>query len=201
MLVVAFMGVFLRVHPSTLLDYGVRDWVIGHRSSAAIAFFAFVSTVGSVTPIIAYTAVVLLATALYRRSMRPLAGLAACGMAVPAYLGVKSLVLRARPSGVGNAFEGTYSFPSAHATTSSAVCCTLAYLLWREHLASRDGAILIASLAPCVIGLSRVYLDVHWTTDVLGGWCLGVAIAVITALAYEALGGPIAPTPASQDTR
>ncbi|MGI8547503.1 MAG: phosphatase PAP2 family protein [Gemmatimonadaceae bacterium] len=42
-------------------------------------------------------------------------------------------------------------------------------MLWRERLISRGLAISVGVAGPLLVGLSRVYLDVHWATDVLGG--------------------------------
>ena len=199
LLVFVTLGIVVHQHAATAFDATVRDWVVSNRSPAAIAFFSLVSTIGSVTPMIVCSAAALLTLSLRRRSMVPLVGLMASAVAVLAYLGMKRMVLRARPSGVGNALEGTYSFPSAHATTSSAVCCTLGYLLWRERLVSGAVAVIIATLAPFVIGLSRVYLDVHWATDVIGGWELGLAIAAATVLAYESRNDAVAHVSVARD--
>ena len=52
---------------------------------------------------------------------------------------------------------------------------TLMYLLWRERLVSLLPAFLVGVGWPLLVGFSRVYLDLHWATDVLGGWLLGLA--------------------------
>ena len=57
--------------------------------------------------------------------------------------------------------------------------------LWREELLTPGTALPLATVAPLLIGTSRVYLDVHWATDVLGGWSVGAAVAAISALVYE----------------
>ena len=185
----ASLGAFVSVHPRTGFDDSARRWALAANGPAGTALFSFVSKVGSVTPMIVYAVIVVAFVALYRRSMvLPLTVLFAPAIAVFAYLGSKSIVTRPRPSGVGNAFEGTYSFPSAHATTSSAVCCAVAYLLYREGLVSGFTCVAAATIICLLVGLSRVYLDVHWATDVIGGWCLGIAIGASTSALYAASG-------------
>ncbi|MGW0177857.1 phosphatase PAP2 family protein [Nocardia sp. NPDC003345] len=77
------------------------------------------------------------------------------------------------------------SYPSGHATGSAAVIGVLATLCWfRIH--RRAVARLVAILAAVfviLVGLSRVYLGVHWPTDVLAGWTLGGFLVVLGALA------------------
>ena len=45
-----------------------------------------------------------------------------------------------------------------------------------------------------LVGLTRLYLDVHWTTDVIGGWAVGLFVAAVTAALYERLRKSIPPT-------
>ena len=81
--------------------------------------------------------------------------------------------------------DSSYSFPSGHATVSAAVCCTLAYVLWREGFVGRWTALAFAVVVPILVGVSRLYLNVHWATDVLGGWIVGLMIAALSAALYD----------------
>lgn len=72
------------------------------------------------------------------------------------------------------------SFPSGHAMLSATVYLTLGALI--GHFAGRRLIRLyilgVAILLTALIGFSRIYLGLHWTTDVLGGWCVGAAWAL-----------------------
>ena len=78
------------------------------------------------------------------------------------------------------------SFPSGHSLETSAVSLTVAYVLAREGLADGRIAIPAALAVPAISGIGRLYLDRHWSTDVMAGWLAGVTVAAGCAAAYEA---------------
>ncbi|MDI4665738.1 phosphatase PAP2 family protein [Xanthobacter autotrophicus] len=71
------------------------------------------------------------------------------------------------------------SFPSGHAMLSAVVYLTLGALLARTQARTRVKVYLLGAAAALtvIVGVSRIYLGVHWPTDVLGGWALGAAWA------------------------
>lgn len=83
----------------------------------------------------------------------------------------------------------TASFPSGHALLSAAIILPMAALLARtvRAQAARRLIVLSALLLTLLVGASRVYLGVHWPTDVLAGWCFGIFWAGATLHAAESL--------------
>lgn len=172
-------------HESTSFDAAVQGWVLGHQARWIDVIFVAVTTVGGMGPMLALA--VLAALVLWRRGHRFVAArvLLAPAAAILLFTIVKNVYARPRPLGLGGSVPSSFSFPSGHATASTAVCCTLAYIWWRESLVRGPRALALAVFAPLLIGASRVYLNVHWTTDVLGGWSAGLFIAVLSAMLYD----------------
>lgn len=110
--------------------------------------------------------------------------LAIAGGAVMSTL-LKLLFARERPELVHHLVEVTNaSFPSGHAMNSAIVYLTLGALLARTEpsRAIRLYLIGLAIFLTLIIGFSRVYLGVHWPSDVAAGWSVGSAWAIICSL-------------------
>ena len=111
---------------------------------------------------------------------------------------------RPRPDLVPHAvLTYTSSFPSGHATGAAATYLTLGALLARFQARRRMKAYLltIGVLTTLSVGLSRIYLGVHWPTDVLAGWTLGAGWALLCWTVARLLQhrGGIEPTPDGSD--
>ena len=103
---------------------------------------------------------------------------------------MKAAVRRVRPDLVTHLVsEDTFSFPSAHAANSALVFLTIAALATRHEAdgTTRRYAMAVAIIMTLLIGVSRVYLGVHWPSDVLAGWCFGAGWATLWLVVAERL--------------
>jgi undecaprenyl-diphosphatase len=98
---------------------------------------------------------------------------------------LKAWIDRPRPAIVAH-LDLVYSssFPSGHAMMTPAVYLTLASILAAGERRRSEKVLLLGGSAvlTVAVGVSRVYLGVHWPTDVLGGWTLGAATALAAAI-------------------
>jgi len=124
--------------------------------------------------------------------------LVAIGLISPITTGIKDLVGRVRPQFAhGGALDHSKSFPSGHASgiaTMVVVALVLGWPFWSRTV--RRVALVIGVLAIVVVGLSRMWLGVHYLSDVVAGWALGVAWTLAVAAAFGAFPGGRAALPA-----
>ncbi len=100
--------------------------------------------------------------------------------------GLKALVGRERPVWPDPVDSAQYAaYPSGHAMTATVVCGLLLWLLprpvqGRVRVARMVAAWTVAVVSVLGVGFTRVYLGVHWPSDVLAGWLLGVALVALS---------------------
>jgi undecaprenyl-diphosphatase len=120
---------------------------------------------------------------------------------------LKAVVGRPRPIWPDPVDSAHYTaFPSGHAMTAMVVCGLLLWLLHHHGVARAlwRTAVTVAVISVVGVGLTRVWLGVHWPTDVVGGWLLGalvVALAVLVHRRWQRPAGEGEPRgiPAAQD--
>jgi len=137
-------------------------------------FFVVVAALGYQWGVVPLDAALVVALG-WRRRMREglFAGIAIIGSAL-LNLGAKPLFARDRPSlWESIAPEGNYSFPSGHAMGSMTLACVLVLLCWWTRV--RWPVCVAAIVFVTLVGASRVYLGVHYPSDILAGWAAAIA--------------------------
>lgn len=168
----------------TALDDAVGGWIRGLRTDALTAFFKALSPLVSTSVF----AVLLVAFAalfafVFKRRLEPLLLIVNLAVAFGLYRGLKGVFERPRPSADALIHAAGYSFPSGNALMSASFYGLTAYLLYRYWKKRGPGRAWFAAVFGVVlillIGLSRVYLGVHYPTDILAGFAVGGAWMLI----------------------
>ncbi|MBQ3611990.1 MAG: phosphatase PAP2 family protein [Firmicutes bacterium] len=180
----AFFALWLMVEvgDASLIDDPVRNAVISTRSDWLTPVMKAITYMGN-WQTITVICLILLAFRKTRLTYGVPLSIGALFVSL-ANKGIKAIVMRPRPDQAMFLIEqGGWSFPSGHSITSMFFYGMAIWLIRRNVTDPGLADILTVLLAiPMVlIGVSRVYLGVHYPTDVLAGWCLGVL--VIAAIA------------------
>jgi undecaprenyl-diphosphatase len=172
------------------IDEVVLQWVREHQDPNLRRSLADLTALGSATVlalVALFAAGALLRNRLYGRAL--LVVLVAVGSYF-ASEGLKSVVDRPRPPAVGPggpAVPASASFPSSHALRSAAVLLVAALALRRgmEWATGRGAGLYLlgwAVVLVLLIGASRLYLEAHYLSDVVGGWLVGLGFVVVYAV-------------------
>ncbi len=147
-------------------------------------FFLIVTDIGGIIASV-LLAVFVSGVYIYRKDWSKLIFFAsAVGGAVALNTLLKLLFSRARPDLWEQlVVESSFSFPSGHAMASSALAFALIVLLWSTRW--RWTALATGAVYVFLVGLSRLYLGVHYPTDVLAGWVMSAAWVTIVWLILE----------------
>lgn len=167
------------------LDKAVQNFFFSLRGPVQDVIISSITHLSDTVTIIAFCIVLLI---LPNRKTYGLPVSLACLSGVAIYKPLKHFVLRARPdASLHLVTQGGYSFPSGHSVTSIVFYGLMLYLIQKHCKNEKLKTVLswICGILAVVIGPSRIYVGVHWPTDVLAGWCLGGGILIIAILILE----------------
>jgi membrane-associated phospholipid phosphatase len=175
---------------STAFDSQITHWFVDHRTPTWTDAMRIVTSLGSsavVVPLAILVVVVLLVAR--RRWLALLVALAVGGASLLSVL-TKDVIGRDRPP-LDLRLQQAHSsaFPSGHSTQAAATYFALAVVVMvlSHSRPLRAVTWTVATLIVFLVGVSRVYLGMHWATDVLGGWLLGIVWVVGVAVALAPL--------------
>jgi undecaprenyl-diphosphatase len=181
------------------LDRSVADWAFYHRSAFSTSALERITSLGTAQVVIVLAVVVAVFDLIRTRNRwcAPFLVVVLAGMEFVT-LGVKDLVGRVRPALVPAASHLGPSFPSGHSATAAAFYAAAALVLGRQL--QWHGRQLLAGTAigiAVAVAASRVLLDLHWLSDVIGGLALGWGWFALCALTF---GGRMLRPTAAVDT-
>lgn len=165
-------------------DKAVLIWINQTTNPAFDAFFVTITEAGGVIVLGLFSVLLFIYMLAKKKYLK--ATLVAAGIGGAALLNVilKSTFDRPRPDlWEWLVVESNFSFPSGHATASMALALVLIALAWKTHY--RGAVIAGAAFYVLVIAYSRLYLGVHYPTDIVAGWLTSIAwFALLIASMY-----------------
>lgn len=181
-------------------DEPFMEWVHGHESPGMTTTMSVVTELGGLVavPVIA----VLWAGLLWWRGRRRDAALLAATVIGATLLNtaLKAVFQRDRPDFWEHlVVENSFSFPSGHAMASMSLAAALVVIAWRTRW--RWPAIVLGVVYVLVVGISRIYLGVHFPSDILAGWCVALLWTTVVVVVLDGASrrrrapGPARPRP------
>lgn len=175
MFIISFSLIAYFVEAEKLISFDTRviAFVQSFESKFLTAIMKFLSFIGSTVAVIFITigSAFFLYRILHHRRELILLAITMIGSTLLNML-LKSIFQRARPEINQIVFEEGFSFPSGHSMAAFSLYGVLTFLLWR-HIRTRAGRgllLTVNSLMILLIGLSRIYLGVHYPSDVIGAY-------------------------------
>ena len=183
---VSFLLVALLKSSFTTVDAKVNLWATSIQTSSFTAIAKIVAYIFDTTALLAIS--LLIAVYLFYKNYRinSVLLLGAMGGDAAIVAITKTLVHSARPLN-GLMHDAGSSFPSGHTAGSIVLCGLLTYFGWQYWKSPKakalSGALFVATTF--VVGFDRVYLNVHWFSDVLGGCLLGIFWLTFFILTFQ----------------
>lgn len=146
--------------------------------------FKVITVLGNTKTIIAVNALIIVITLFTRRFklfVLPIASI--CSGAFNTAL--KYLFSRPRPVGIELIAQGGFSYPSGHSAISALFYGALVYLLMKSNFKYKKLLMILPIILMILIPLSRIYLGVHYLSDIIGGFSLGFSILSLILIIFD----------------
>jgi len=172
------------------IDSSAENYSTSIRNGFLTSFMKIITDLGDWKIIFVLTAIIA-AFLLYRKKLKHLFVLILSVVAGEGIIWtIKNLVERARPD-VVNAlvYESSYSFPSGHAFISLSFYALIMYFVYKssESKTIKTITVIASLLIVFLIGVSRVYLGVHWISDVVAGSFLGICWVFLMIFIFKSI--------------
>ena len=172
------------------VDVAIQTWFGQERQPAMTVLFSIATNIGGAIGLGAIVVAVAALLLVRKERASAIFVVVTVGVGELLNLGLKMIFMRTRPD-LTSALTAArwYSFPSGHAMASFITFGALAYIMLRRPWpwAAKSACLALALTMAVLVGLSRVYLGVHWASDIAGAWSAGTVWLTATVVAFEML--------------
>lgn len=176
LLIFIILGCLVKSNKELILDNIVYNFISPYINNNLTNVIEFITFLGSAFSVITIT--LLIALFVKNKKIGLFVFLNLIIITIFQYT-LKPLFGRLRPLNINLIEETNYSFPSGHSMTAMAFYGFIIYLIYKSNLKYKKICIIALSILILLIGLSRVYLGVHFITDVFGGFVFSLAYLII----------------------
>ena len=176
LIIFLILGYLVKTKSDIYLDTIVYNFISKFINNNLTHIVKFITFLGSATFVISLTVLALL----FIKNKRIGIFMAIDLIVITIFQHIlKPIFGRIRPLDINLIKETSYSFPSGHSLTAMAFYGFIIYLIYKSNLKYKKLYIILLSILILLIGLSRVYLGVHYITDVLGGFTFSLFYLII----------------------
>ena len=176
LIIFLILGYLVKTNNEILIDTVVYNFIFKFINDNLTPIVKLITFLGSATSIITITVMVLIV--LKNKKIGLFMILDLIIITIFQYI-LKPIYGRLRPVEINLIEETNYSFPSGHSLTAMAFYGFLIYIIYKSNLKYKKVYIVLLGILILSIGLSRVYLGVHFITDVLGGFVFSIFYLII----------------------
>ncbi len=176
LLIFILVATIVLIDKERVIDEAIYNFIFNFRCNLLDNYFTFITHFGDTIFIVCFVTIFIL---IQRKKESLFLAISAIDSSLLTWL-LKQLFLRERPSHLKLIKQGGYSFPSGHAMISMCVYGYLFYLVLKiKNKPLKYILIFILSLLIISIGISRIYVGVHYPTDVIAGYLIGLIEVIL----------------------
>ncbi len=176
LIIFVILAFSVRTKNEIIIDSMIYNFISKFINDNLTYFIKFITFLGSATMVIVIT--VLTLSVLKNKKIGMFMAIDLIVITIFQYI-LKFIIARPRPIGINLIEEKNFSFPSGHSLTAMAFYGFIIYLVYNSNLKYKKLYIFLLSILILLIGLSRVYLGVHYITDVIGGFSFSLFYLII----------------------
>lgn len=181
------ISLFVNIKESLVIDEKIYNMVSLLHSEIMTHFFKAITYLGNAKFIACFLIILLIITKIRDKVGIPIVITTIVSGVLNIVL--KNIFLRQRPSFEQLVFEDSFSFPSGHSMATATIYSMIIYLSCKyiKNKKMKYFVNVISVLVILFIGVSRIYLRVHYFSDVIAGWILGIVIVLIYSIFEDSL--------------